>query len=89
MTGKSFIINNKVGLHARPAAMLVQTANRFRSEITIEKDGRRASAKNAFDLLSLSVERGAVVTVEVEGNDESEAMKAIEELVNNRFGEKD
>ena len=89
MTGKSFIINNKIGLHARPAAMLVQTANKFTSEIVIEKDGRRASAKNAFELLSLSVERGAVVTVEIEGCDEREAMKALEELVNNRFGEKE
>jgi len=89
MIAKSFIIANKIGLHARPAAVLVQTANRFKSDIIIEKDGRRASAKNALDLLTLAVERGAVVTVEIQGRDENEAMKAFEELVNNRFGEQE
>ena len=89
MIGKSFVINNKTGLHARPAAVLVQTANKFKSEITVEKDGKRASAKNAFELLSLAVESGAVVTVEIEGSDEREAMKALEDLVDNKFGEKE
>jgi phosphocarrier protein len=89
MIGRSFIINNKTGLHARPAAVLVQTANKYKSEIIVEKDGRRASAKNAFELLSLAVESGAVVTVEIEGSDEREAMKALEDLVDNKFGEKE
>jgi len=89
MIGKSFIIKNKVGLHARPAAVLVQTARMFKSDIIVEKDSKRASAKNAFDLLGLAVEKGAVVTVEIEGSDEREAMKAFEELVNNKFGEKE
>ena len=87
MIGRSFIIANKIGLHARPAAVLVQTANRFKSDIIVEKDGRRASAKNALDLLSLAVERGAVITVEIQGSDEKEAMQAFEELVNTRFGD--
>jgi phosphocarrier protein len=89
MIGKSFIIENKVGLHARPAAVLVQTARMFKSDITVEKDSKRASAKNAFELLALAVEKGAVVTVEIEGSDETEAMKALEVLVHNRFGERE
>ncbi len=80
---------NKIGLHARPAAVFVQTVNRFASAITVESGGQRADARNALDLLSLNVGKGMVITVEVEGCDENEAMKAIEELVNNRFGEKE
>jgi len=89
MIGKSFIIRNKMGLHARPAAVLAQTAGKFKSSVTVEKDGKRASARNALDLLSLAVERGAVVTVEIEGSDEKEAMQAFEELISDRFGEKE
>lgn len=78
-----------MGLHARPAAVLAQTAGKFKSSVTVEKDGKRASARNALDLLSLAVERGAVVTVEIEGSDEKEAMQAFEELISDRFGEKE
>jgi phosphocarrier protein HPr len=89
MIGKSFIIKNEIGLHARPVAVLVQTANKFESTIVVEKDGRRASAKNALDLLSLMAEKGAVVTVEIDGRDEREAMRTVDELVNNKFGERE
>jgi phosphocarrier protein len=87
MQRKEFFIQNKVGLHARPAAVLVQTANRFKSNITIAKDGRVVSAKSIIGVLSLGAEKGSVITVETEGVDEQEAMKSIETLVNENFGD--
>ncbi|MGC8721948.1 MAG: HPr family phosphocarrier protein [Caldisericaceae bacterium] len=87
MEQREFVIQNKVGLHARPAAVLVQTANRFKSNITIAKDGRVVSAKSIIGVLSLGAEKGCVITVETEGVDEQEAMKSIETLVNENFGD--
>lgn len=89
MQRKEFVIQNKVGLHARPAAVLVQTANKFKSDITVEKDGKVVSAKSILGVLSLGAEKGSVITVETNGTDEEEAMKAIEELLNNRFGDEE
>ena len=87
MLTESFIIKNKVGLHARPASVLVQTANKFKSDIKIEKDGRIVSAKSILGVLSLGAEKGSTIIVTVEGIDEEEALKTIEDLVNNNFGD--
>jgi phosphotransferase system HPr (HPr) family protein len=89
MLKQEFEIQNKVGLHARPAAVLVQTANKFRSNITIGKDGKAVSAKSILGVLSLGAEKGSVITVEINGADEKEAMEAIQELVNNKFGDEE
>jgi phosphotransferase system HPr (HPr) family protein len=87
MKTQSFVIKNKVGLHARPAAVLVQAANKFKSEVKLEKDGNEVSAKSILGVLSLGAEKGTVVVVTANGVDEEEALKTIEELVNNNFGD--
>lgn len=75
------------GLHARPAGMLVKTANEFESSIAVikEKDGNRASATGLFALLGLKIEEGDIVSVEAEGPDESEAINVIKTLFENDF----
>ena len=87
MLKKEFVINNEVGLHARPAAVLVQKASKFRSKITIEKDGEKANAKSILNVLSLGVEKGMKITIKVEGEDETKAMQALEALINSNLGE--
>jgi len=82
-------IRNKVGLHARPAALLVQTAGRFKSKVSAVKDGREVNAKSILSVLTLGAEQGAVVTIRAEGEDEVEALEALQELVENNFGEEE
>jgi phosphocarrier protein HPr len=78
---------NKVGLHARPASMWVQTAARFRSQITVTYDGRTANAKRILEVLQLGAGAGAALTVRAEGDDAEEAVAALAALVESRFGE--
>ncbi len=82
-------IRNKVGLHARPAALFVQTASRFKSEVLAIKDEREANAKSILSVLTLGAGQGAVVTVRAEGEDEVEAVEALKELVESDFGEEE
>jgi phosphocarrier protein len=82
-------IRNKVGLHARPAALFVQTASQFKSSVLAIKDGREVNAKSILSVLTLGAEQGAVVTVRAEGEDEVEAVEALKELVENNFGEEE
>ena len=78
---------NKLGIHARPAAQFVRVASRFQSEVSVEKDGEAVDGKSIMGLMMLAVGWGAVVNVSTEGPDEAEAMQALEELVNSKFGE--
>ena len=87
MLKKDFIIQNKVGLHARPAALFVQTAKKFKSSITVEKDGNKVNAKSILGVLSLGAEKGAHIIIEAKGEDEKKAMQEFEELIENKFGE--
>ena len=89
MTTKSseFEIVNRLGLHARAAAQLVQTANRFLSDVTIEKDGTEVNGKSIMGLLMLAAPQGSLVSVTVSGEDAEEAMKMIGTLINDGFGE--
>jgi phosphocarrier protein len=80
-------ITNKVGLHARPAALFVQTANKFKSAITVAKDERAANAKSILSVLTLGAEQGTVVTVRADGEDEAQAVAALQALVESKFGE--
>ena len=80
----NFKIGEGFGLHARPAGVLVQTANKFKSNITVFKDGGNcASAKGLFALLGLKVEAGDNIRFEIEGADEGDARKAIQTLFDN------
>lgn len=76
-----------MGLHARPAAVFVQLANKFRSEILLEKDGHEVNGKSIMSILTLAAETGSDVKVSVSGPDCVEAINAIEELFVNQFGE--
>ncbi len=87
MITKQLTILNKLGIHARPAAQFVRTASRFQAAVTVEKDGEAVDGKSIMGLMMLAVGWGAVINVNVEGADESEAMKALEDLINSKFGE--
>ena len=82
-----FKIVNRLGLHARAAAQLVQTANRFVSDVTIAKDGDEVNGKSIMGLLMLAAPQGSRVTVTVSGRDAAEAIKVIGSLINDGFGE--
>ncbi|MCS7178533.1 MAG: HPr family phosphocarrier protein [Anaerolineae bacterium] len=80
-------VRHEVGLHARPAALFVQTANRFKSNIVVIHGERRANAKSILGVLTLGANQGAIITVRAEGEDADEALKALELLVESNFGE--
>ena len=84
---QTFTIRNRLGLHARAAALLVKTANGFNANIMIEKDGVEVNGKSIMGILMLAASRGTKVTVRVEGNDAAEALQALGKLIENKFGE--
>ncbi len=85
---RTFTIVNSLGLHARPAAMVVQAANRFRCEIVFEKDGTQVNAKSIMGVLTLAAGKGSAVLVSCEGPDAADAMAAIARIFESGFGEK-
>jgi len=87
MIKKVLKITNKTGLHARPAAMLVKTTGKFKSDIYISKDGYEVNGKSIMGVLTLAAESGSTLEVRIEGEDEQEAMEAIENLIKNNFNE--
>lgn len=84
---KTFIIKNRLGLHARAAAVLVKTASRFLSDIKIIKDGVEADGKSILGILSFSASKGTNITVLTDGEDADIALNTIEELIESGFGE--
>jgi len=78
---------NSYGIHARPAAMFVKTANRYTSDIHVEHKGMRVSAKSIMGLLTIEGHQGAVLILEASGDDAIEALDALEELFVNKFNE--
>ena len=74
-------IRNPVGLHARPAALFVQTAQRYASEIRVRSGGREANAKSILGILTLGAGQGAIIAVEAEGEDAPQALAALQALV--------
>ena len=84
---RSFTISNKLGLHARAAAKLVQVTNQFQSRIRLLKNGQEADAKSILGILTLSCPQGTEIEVHAEGNDAAEALKAMALLIENKFGE--
>ena len=87
MYTQEIIVNNEVGLHARPATFFIHKANEFRSGIWVEKDDRRVNAKSLLGVLSLGVTKGTTLTVIADGSDEKAAVEALAALVNDNFGE--
>ena len=80
-------IINKIGMHLRAAGLFVKVATRFDSEIFVVKNGRKANGKSILGLASLAIERGAIITIQIDGGDEGEAREALEELIDNKFYE--
>ncbi len=80
-------IVNKLGLHARASAKLTQLASSFPAEVWLERNGRRVNAKSIMGVMMLAAAKGTSITVETEGPDEDEALRAILELIADRFGE--
>ena len=78
---KKIVVKNKLGLHARPAALFVQRANKFDSQITVEKDSERVNGKSIMGILMLGVERGSSIIIEAEGEDAQMAIADLERLV--------
>ena len=84
---KNFQVANKLGIHARPAAMFVKTANRFHCDIFVEKDGERVNGKSIMGLMMLAAGPGSTVTVHANGQDASQALAEIETLIKRKFDE--
>jgi phosphotransferase system HPr (HPr) family protein len=83
----TLIVQHEVGLHARPASLFVQEASKFKSDITVTHGNRTVNAKSILTVLTLGVSKGAEITIQSEGEDAVESLAAIEELVNDNFGE--
>jgi phosphocarrier protein len=84
---KTIEITNPTGLHARPAALFVQTAGKFTANIWINMDHKKVNAKSIMGLISLAVSKGTEITIIADGEDEDLAMKEIVDLVMSGFGE--
>ena len=81
-------VTNPLGVHARPSAMIVQTASKFKSEISLIKDGNLVNAKSMLGVMTLAAEMGSQVIIRAEGSDEENAVEAIYKIFEMRFGEK-
>jgi len=84
---KRIEIKNKLGLHARAAALLVQTVNKFSAQVSLSKDGQTIDARSIMGVLTLAAAQGSKIQVEATGEDAERTVKAIERLVDNRFNE--
>ena len=84
---KEVVVQNQVGLHARPATFFIQKANEYKSNIWVEKDERNVNAKSLLGVLSLGITRGASITIVAEGPDEEEAVTGLVELISSNFAE--
>ena len=84
---RELTIQNKLGLHARAAALLVQTVNKYKSEVFIEKDGHRINGKSIMGVMMLAAAKGSTIKVEASGCDALQVVENLESLVTDNFGE--
>ena len=84
---KELLVENKMGIHARPAAMFVKVASQFNADIFVEKDGERINGKSIMGLMTIEGYPGSIMKVTTSGADAQEAMDEIEELFKTKFGE--
>jgi phosphocarrier protein len=87
MVEKEIQVVNKLGLHARAAAKLVSLASGFKSSVDLTREGRTVNSKSIMGVMMLAASKGTLLRIKTEGSDEIEAMRQIEELFANRFGE--
>ena len=84
---KDVVVQNQVGLHARPATFFIQKANEFKSSIWVEKEERRVNAKSLLGILSLGIVGGTTIIIIADGPDEEAAVKGLVDLVDSGFAE--
>ena len=87
MPQQEFAIINKLGLHARASALFVKTANQFKSEIKVGREGDEVNGKSIMGIMILAAAKGTVIMVNTAGEDEQEALRVLGELITNGFGE--
>lgn len=87
MFEKEITVTNRLGLHARPAARVVQTASGFKSEIRLRRDDLEVNAKSIMGVMMLAAEMGSRVLIRAEGEDEAQAVEALVNLFQEKFGE--
>ena len=87
MCVKDVLVQNQVGLHARPATFFIQKANEFKSSIWVEKEERRVNAKSLLGVLSLGIVQGMSITLIADGSDEEQALEGLATLVTSKFEE--
>ena len=86
MTETQLVIRNQLGLHARACALFVKTAARFKSNVFVSRDDLEVNGKSIMGVMMLAAEEGSVIKVRTEGPDESDALAALAELVDGKFG---
>src|SRR5882757_887200 len=84
---RDLVVINKLGIHARPAAMFVKTANRFQCDVFVEKDGERVNGKSIMGLMMLAAGPGSKLSVQAEGADAAKALTELEALFKSKFNE--
>lgn len=84
---KEITVTNRLGMHARPAAMVVQTASQFKSEIRLRKDDLEVNGKSIMGVMMLAAEIGSKILIWAEGDDEAQAVEALAKLFEDKFGE--
>jgi len=84
---KTLTVVNKLGIHARPAAVFAKTANKFKADVFVEKDGETINAKSIMGLMMLAAGPGSKLLIVANGPDAEDAVKAIEDLIASKFGE--
>ena len=84
---RTVVIKNTLGLHARPAALFVQLANKFQSEIFVEKKDQKVNGKSIMGIMTLATGKGQKITITADGNDAEKAVNALEKLLKDKFGE--
>lgn len=87
MVTKTLAVSSRLGLHARPAALFVQEASKFKSKVTVAKGKTEVNGKSVMGIMLLAAEHGARITLTVSGPDEKEALKALEGLFHRKFDE--
>ncbi len=84
---KDMMVQNKLGIHARPAALFVKTANRFTCSVLVEKDGETVNGKSIMGLMMLAAGPGTTLKVQCEGHDAAQAVQELEQLIKRKFDE--
>ena len=87
MTEATTTIENKTGIHARPASLFVQTASKFKSKVQIKAKGKTVDAKSILMIMSMGLVKGTEITLSADGPDEAEAVQTLKKLIDDKFGE--